>query len=168
MNDGYFCKSCGKFHSGLPFSYGTDSPDNYVNLNEQEKIQRSILGSDQCVIDNKEFYIRGLVELPIIGFKEKFLWGVWASVWKSAYDEISESWNTVGRERMTGPHKGRLANSLEIYPQTGNLKCTIRLQPVGQRPLIFIDEPNHPLAIEQRIGISLERVQEIASKLNRH
>ena len=164
--DGYYCATCKQFHSGLPISYAADSPDSYSSLDQDERSQRAVIVSDQCVIDNELYFIRGLVELPLIAFQERFLWGVWASVWKEAYDEIREHWQTPGREKVIGPYKGRLNNGLSEYsPTTLNLKCTIRVQPIGSRPLFFIDEPEHPLAIEQRHGISLERVQHIASAL---
>ncbi|MBZ5505324.1 MAG: DUF2199 domain-containing protein [Acidobacteriia bacterium] len=164
--DGYFCATCKQFHSGLPTSYAADFPDSYASIDEKEREQRALIGSDQCIVDNEMYFIRGLVEVPIIGFQEFFLWGLWASIWKEAYGEINEHWQTNGRENLIGPYKGRLNNELREYSQsTLNLKCTIRIQPLGARPLFFIDEPGHPLAIEQRDGISLERVQQIASAL---
>ena len=163
--DGFYCSTCHQFHSGLPLSWAADSPDSFVGLKEQEREERAILGSDQCIIDQEKYFIRGLVELPIIGFGNVFLWGVWASVWKDDFDEISKHWETPGRENLIGPYKGRLNTRLSEYPDTLNLKCTIRIQPVGSRPLFYLDEPEHPLAYEQRQGISLERIQEIASRL---
>jgi hypothetical protein len=163
--DGYFCATCGQFHSGLSISYAADSPDSYAWLKESEREERAALGSDQCIIDEEKYFLRGLIELPIIGFKDVFLWGVWASIWKEDFDEISDHWETTGREGLIGPYKGRLNNHLSEYPDTLNLKCSIRIEPVGSRPLFHIDEPDHPLAKEQRQGISLERIQQIASRL---
>jgi len=146
-------------------SYAADSPDNFGWLKEHERAERAILGSDQCIIDQEKYFVRGLIELPVVGFNEVFLWGAWASVWKEDFDEIGEHWETTGRERLIGPYKGTLNNRLSEYPDTFNLKCTIRIQPVGSRPLFYIDEPEHPLACEQRQGITLERIQQIASRL---
>jgi len=150
----------------LPLSYAADFPDSYSWLNQKERKERALISSDQCIIDNEKYFLRGLVELPIIGFNECFLWGVWACIWKEPFDEIGKHWETPGRDKLIGPYKGRLNNGLSEYtPTTFNLKCTIRIQPIGSRPLFFIDEPGHPLAIEQRDGIALERVQQIASAL---
>lgn len=164
--DGYFCATCKQFHSGLPISYAADFPDSYACLSDKEREERAVISSDQCIIDKEKYFLRGLIEIPIIGFNECFLWGVWVSIWKEAFDEIDEYWQTCDREKLIGPYKGRINNGLAEYsPSTFNLKCTIRVQPIGSRPLFFIDEPEHPLAIEQRDGISLERVQQIASAL---
>ncbi|HWY70709.1 MAG TPA: DUF2199 domain-containing protein [Terriglobales bacterium] len=164
---GFYCSNCKEFHPGLPFSFGTDSPDNYAEIDESDRPQRAVLSSDQCIIDEREFYIRGIVEVPIIGFADNFLWGLWVNVWPNDFERIHANWETPGREELIGPFKGRLANGLrDIYqPSLANLKCTIRIQPIHQRPTIFIDEPSHPLAIEQRNGITLERVQHLAGRL---
>jgi hypothetical protein len=37
--------------------------------------------------------------------------------------------------------------------------------PVGQRPLVELEPTEHPLAVEQRQGISMQRVQAIAEAL---
>ena len=163
--DGYYCSTCHEFHSGLPISYAADSPDSFAWLKEQEREERAVLGSDQCIIDQEKYFVRGLIELPRIGFADVFLWGVWASVWKEDFDEIGKNWGTPGRENLIGPYQGRLNNRLSAYPDTLNLKCTIRIQPVGSRPLFYLDEPAHPLTCEQRQGISLERIQQIASRI---
>jgi hypothetical protein len=41
----------------------------------------------------------------------------------------------------------------------------IRLCPVGQRPLFFVDEPDHPLAIAQREGMTIKQVEQLAANL---
>jgi hypothetical protein len=41
----------------------------------------------------------------------------------------------------------------------------VHTQPIGSRPLIELEPTDHPLAIEQRQGITLARVQEIAGLL---
>jgi hypothetical protein len=96
---------------------------------------------------------------------EPFLWGLWASIRQEVFDEISECWSQEGRERTHGPFKGRLANSLSVYPETLNLKVEIRMQPVGTRPLFFVEEAEHQLAIEQRLGITQTRAMDLASFL---
>jgi hypothetical protein len=42
---------------------------------------------------------------------------------------------------------------------------TIKVQPVGKRPLFFIDEEDHPLAVVQRVGMSKNETQELVSRL---
>jgi len=144
-------------------SFAADFPDMCANLKTDERDLRCIIGSDQCVVDEQWFFIRGCLEIPVIGWSEPFLWGLWASVRQEVYDEISDSWTRAGRERTCGPFKGRLDNSLREYPGTFNLKLEILIQPVGTRPLFKVVEPDHPLGLEQQSGISPDRAMELAS-----
>ena len=69
-----------------------------------------------------------------------------------------------GRESEP-PYFGWLSTLLPVYPDTVNLKTMVHTRPVGVRPWIEIEPTDHPLAVEQREGITLARVQEIAELL---
>jgi len=161
----YICHHCGQAHEGIPLSFAADFPDQYANMSLEDRDIRSIITSDQCIIDSEVFYVRGLLEIPIVGSEERFLWGLWASVREEIFDELDESWEEKGRENRHGPFKARLANKLGVYPDTLNLRMTIKVQPVGTRPLFFIDEEDHPLAVVQRVGMSANETQELVSRL---
>ena len=120
-------------------------------------------GSDQYIIDHKWFFVRGCLEIPIIGSEDVFLCGLWASVCEEVFDAIEECWELAGREKCRGPFKGRLANSLAEYPETLNLKTSILLQPVGTRPLFVVEQSDHPLAVDQASGISRNRALLLSS-----
>jgi len=165
VTEGFKCATCGRAHQNLPRSFAADFPDVYANMKREERDVRTIIGSDQCVVDQKWFFIRGCLEIPVPGSTEPFLWGLWASILEEVFDEISESWEQQGRENVRGPFKGRLANSLSLYPETLNLKVKILIQPIATRPLFIVEQLEHPLAVEQQTGISEERAREIASLL---
>ena len=164
-NVSWKCSTCGQSHSDIPLSFAADFPDMYTNLSRNDRDIRAVIGSDQCIVDEKWFFIRGCLEIPVIGENEVFLWGLWASVRQEIFDEIADSWTQEGREIFYRPFKGRLANSLSVYPETLNLKLEIRIQPAGVRPLFVIEEAEHPLAIEQQSGITQNRAMELASYL---
>ena len=105
------------------------------------------------------------MEIPVIGSNQPFLWGVWASIREEVFDEISDCWELEGREKKHGPSKGRLANSLSIYPETLNLKLKIIVQTVGVRPLFVVEDDQHMLAEQQKSGISVQQAVELASFL---
>ena len=105
------------------------------------------------------------MEIPVIENDRPFLWGVWASIREEIFDEISDCWELKGREEKYGPYKGRLANSLAIYPETLNLKLKIIVQPVGVRPLFVLEDDQHVLAAQQKSGISVQQSVELASFL---
>lgn len=165
VTKGFKCATCGKVHQNLPRRFAADFPDMYANMKREQRDARATIGSDQCIVDQQWFFIRGCLEIPVLGSTEPFLWGLWASVRDQVFDEISESWEETGREKIRGPFKGRLANSLSVYSETLNLKVKILIQPVATRPLFIVEELEHPLAIEQQTGISERRSQEIAALL---
>lgn len=111
-------------------SFAAEFPDQFANMTRDERDARAVIGLDQCIIDRHSPFIRGCLDIPIVGSNEVFLWGFWASVREEVFDEISECWQTVGREKLKGPFKGRLGNSLSVYAPTLNLKVKIVIQPV--------------------------------------
>ena len=134
-------------------------------MGRNERERRAVISSDQCIVDEKHFYIRGCLDIPILGQEESWIWGLWALVSMEDFDVLDETWKTVGREKRLPPMKARLANALKVYPATLNLKMTLRVQPLGSRPLFFIDEREHEMAQQQIYGISREQAVEMACLL---
>jgi hypothetical protein len=141
-------------------SYSTIAPDAWNHSFESDP--DSMLSSDQCVIKGRHFFIRGLIEIPVIGSQDVFSWGVWVSLSRDNFARALEVWNTEGREAEK-PYFGWLSTELALYsPGTTNLKTNAHTRPVGKRPFIELEPTNHPLAVEQRTGITQDRVREIA------
>lgn len=122
----------------------------------------SMLSSDQCIIEGRHYFLKGLIEIPVIDGKGTFSWGVWVSLSRDNFLRAREVWNTPGRE-VEKPYFGWLTTELGLYsPSTLNLKTNAHTRPVGQRPFIELEPTDHPLAVEQRSGITRDRVREIA------
>jgi hypothetical protein len=62
--DSYICVTCGQSHEGLPFSFAADLPDSCANLPNDERESRAVIGTDQCIIDEQQFFLRGCLEIP--------------------------------------------------------------------------------------------------------
>jgi hypothetical protein len=168
MQDRSFCCStCGQEHAGLPLSFAADYPDSYANLSTEARELRAVVSSDQCIIDQQEFYIRGCLEIPVVGTSEVFMWGLWARVHETDFDEISDHWEREGREAVIGPYKGRLANAVSIYTDALNQRIEIRISPVGTRPLFILEEGGSTLYNEQHSGLSPQKAAEYACLLTR-
>jgi hypothetical protein len=146
-------------------SYGTEAPAYWEpSLAGDES---SMLEQEQCVIKAEHFFIRGRLVIPVIDAAPgtEFDWGVWVSLSRDSFTRALSLWTTAGREREQ-PYFGWLSTDLPLYqPSTLSLKTHVHTQAVGQRPLIELEPTNHPLAVEQRTGITLARVQEIAETL---
>lgn len=99
--------------------------------------------------------------IPIIGTDENFAWGVWSSMSIRNFEIAIDNLEVEGREEIVKPAFGYLSVPLPVYPSTMNLKLLIHTMPVGILPIFELEPTNHPLAIEQRKGITMERVHEI-------
>lgn len=163
----YICATCKLNHEDVPLSFGAEAPYWFDVVAPEERNKRIELSSDQCVIDEEHFFIRGCLEIPIVGSNEKFTWGVWSSLIKDNFLRATELWNVTGRESEP-PYFGWLSTKLPLYPDTLNLKCHVHTRPVGERPLIELEVTNHPVSIEQSKGISIERAHEIVGQLFYH
>ncbi|MFH9575624.1 DUF2199 domain-containing protein [Streptomyces sp. NPDC017454] len=115
-----------------------------------------LLSSDQCVIRAEHYFVKGLIEIPVS-------WGVWVSLSRESFSRAADVWNRPGRE-CEKPYFGRLTTDLPVYsPTTLDLKTHLHTRPVGERPYVELEPTDHPLAVEQRTGITLDRVQKMAS-----
>ncbi|NHZ96429.1 DUF2199 domain-containing protein [Massilia sp. CCM 8734] len=161
----YKCTACGGIHEGIP-SYAALAPLSYEQIPESERAARAVLGSDDCVIDETTYFVRGCIDIPVDGDAEPFIWGVWVSLSEASFMEWGHSFDLEKRSHI-GPFVGWLDTELTLYPTTVNLKARVRLRDGFARPSIELEQNGHPLAIEQRDGISRERLADILT-LMRH
>lgn len=159
---GYTCSCCGEYHKKLPTSYGNPAPVYYYDAEPKERENRFELDEDLCIMDNEHFFIRGCLEIPIIDTEEHLIWGVWVSLSKSNFKKTKELWD---KQELLEPMFGWLSTDLPCYPDTVNLKAMVHFRANGERPYIELEPTNHPLAVEFREGVKIERVQEIAELL---
>jgi hypothetical protein len=157
------CSSCDQIHEGMP-SFGARAPLSYYDIPEDERAQRCNLGSDECVIDEKHFFVRGCLEIPVVGESEPFTWGVWVSLSEASFTEWVKHFGDARRSHI-GPFFGWLNAWLKPYPDTMSLKTHLHLRDNGIRPLVELEPTDHPLAIEQRESISVARVAEIYAQV---
>jgi len=153
------CKGCDQWHDGMP-TFGAFAPDYYFSIPENERDNRCELTSDTCIVDDKFFFIRGCVEIPVIGTQEKFIWGLWVSISKDNFLILMDHYEDDDRAKF-GPMFGWLSVNLETYPECETLKTHVHIREPGMRPFIELEPSDHPLSAEQQHGISIDRVAEI-------
>lgn len=163
-DEGFVCRTCGQYHTKLPMEFGADAPALYYTIPSEECDARCDLTSDLCVIDEEHFFIRGCVEIPVLDGPGPFVWGVWCSLSKENFKRTVEMWEVEGRENEP-PYFGWLCTALPLYPETLHLKTHVHTRPLGQRPIVELEPTDHPLAVQQRQGITMARVREIAEAL---
>ncbi|GLR11752.1 hypothetical protein GCM10007907_05420 [Chitinimonas prasina] len=155
----FHCQSCGEIHHGMP-SFDAAAPISYYAIPKNERETRCDLGSDDCIIDKASFFVRGCIEIPVHGEIEPFSWGVWVSLSEASYQTWRGAFDLAERGHL-GPFFGWLNAHLSPYPNTINLKTRVHLRNDGIRPYIELEPTDHPLAQEQRSGISPERAAEL-------
>ena len=166
MKHAWTCGCCGKQFHTLPLDFSCDAPDYWAQIPESERAQHGKCDSDLCMIDRRDFFVRGCLEIPIIGRDDRFVWGMWVSVSETNFHRILDLWTAPDAENEP-PMFGWLCNDIPLYPRTLELATHVHLRSGGRRPAIELEPTDHPLAIEQRDGISIARVEEIAAQLMR-
>lgn len=144
-------------------TFGPNAPYPWFEVPESERANRCVLDDDLCAVDEHRF-VRGRIELPVRDGTEPFVWLVWVSLSAKNFDRTVELWRHEGREHEP-PYFGWLMSALPYTPPTLGLATHVHTSPVGKRPTIELEPTDHPLAIEQRDGITMARVRVIAESL---
>ena len=162
---GYICGSCGRSHEDMPLSYRAAAPAHWTD--DLADDPNSELTPDLCVISGRHFFVQGNLEIPVLGGDEVFAWGVWVSLSPDSFARTTDLWDEPGRESER-PYFGWLSTELAGYPvSTLNLKTNVHTRSVGQKPYVEVEPTDHPLAVEQRTGITMTRVRHLADLLLR-
>lgn len=147
--------------------FGAEAPWRLIGIPEEEFAQRVELNADLCVVDGEHFFVRGHIEIPIHGGDEPFAWSVWCSLARESFGHAMEHWHDEHRDEQP-PYFGWLCTELPIYPSTLHLKTHVHSRKPGVVPSIELEPTDHPLAVEQREGISWGRVEQLADDLLGH
>jgi hypothetical protein len=160
------CSCCGEMHEGSP-SFGFRAPDQYASLSEEQKIRIATLSSDLCTIANEgssDHFIRAILEVPIHGIEEPFLWGVWVSLSEKSFIRYRETYErAVAGEGFFG----WVCNQIKLYPHSKPRPSDVIVQSEHSRPKVVLhrtDTEDDPLVIDQTDGISVGRAQELAER----
>jgi len=161
------CSRCGDIHEGSP-SFAFRAPDHYAWLSDEQKASLGKLSDDFCTITHDEgtdYFVRAILEVPIHGVEEPFLWGVWVSLSKKSFDRDDETFDDpVEGEGFFG----WVCNDIDVYPYPSTRPADVRVQLGNQRPKVILhkrDSEDDPLVIDQTRGISVARAQELAEQV---
>jgi hypothetical protein len=160
------CSRCGAEHEGVPLDWAYDRPTYWDGPRNDD----DWLAEDLCTwtddAGERSYFIRGVLYIPIEDTGETLGYGVWSSLSEASFERVYKLWDDPARVDED-PYFGWLSNSLPGYPETLNLPLDVVVQEIDARPSLVLHEGDHPLIEEQRRGISMERVHEIA-ELNLH
>lgn len=160
------CTCCGEIHEGSP-SIGYRMPDQYACLSNEQREAMGTIDSDLCTITHAEgidYFIRAVLEVPIHGVDDPFLWGVWVSLSEKSFKRYVE---TCQAPVDGDGFFGWVCNAIPIYPYEGSRPADVLVQLGGQRPKVVLHRgtpEDDPLVIDQVHGISVSRAQQIAER----
>ena len=136
-------------------SYRLERPD----VDPEQSTFEYTRDGELCAVGGSRFILANIV-LPYHEDR-KFVWTCWVSLSDESFRRIDERWEAIGREGDE-PAIGWLSSDLPTYePRTWAMKARVHQNPVGGRPWVELEPTNHPLALEQRDGISDERIAAI-------
>jgi hypothetical protein len=159
------CLGCGEVHQGLP-ELACVKPEPWPG--NEDKAPNSVvlssihfLSEDFCVLHGEHFFVRCVLELPIIGCRGQSMgFGVWSTLSEKNFLRYVETFDSGDQDGL-GPWFGWFSNRLKGFPDTFNLRCQVHPRAGRQRPWIELEPTDHPLARGQREGVTLDRVLEL-------
>ena len=153
------CACCGKVINGIP-DFGFKSPV-YWSDEAEGANENNSLTADSCVIEDCGFFVRGVLEIPVIGAGQRFGLGVWSTLSEPNFHRYKETFSQD--QKILGPMSGYLSNRIPGYEETDILPVAVLPQYGGQRPKIWVADASreHPLFNDQRNGITKERLGEL-------
>jgi hypothetical protein len=120
----------------------------------------NVLTDDFCIIDDKRFFIRGVIELPILGGGGKSLgYAIWAEVSRASFNDYVKAFDDPSA--APPPMVGTFANQLQGFAGTLGQACTVRHRPGPARPQVTLNDARQPMAEAQLRGITLDRLLEL-------
>ena len=121
---------------------------------------KTFLDEDYCAINDDDFFVRGIIHLPIVGAAETFRWGVWGSLSRENFETLLKKHEDPKRIELPAMFSW-LSTQIPEYPDTLSLKMYGHIQEPGLRPHFRLEQTDHPLSLEYHKGITPERVKEI-------
>jgi hypothetical protein len=162
--NGFTCSTCGEYHEEIPMCFGANYPDYYFSVPPEERADRIEINQNLCVVDKKQLFIRGRIEIPVTDSEETFCWKVWTSLSEANFIKANTLWNDPDRVQEP-PYFSWLQTVIPCYPNTLNIRTLVHTQQVGKIPQVEVIEENHPLNTDQQNGIKMQQVIEIVESI---
>ena len=157
------CEACADPHIGMidlaPFAPHPWGGTNDYAPNSAVTLDGDFLSEDFCVMDGRYFMVRCVMEIPVHGMEYRFGFGCWGSLSRTNFEVYLDLFDN-GEFEVAGPWSSWLCNQFCDYIGDDSVACWMVPQLGRQRPLLNIADEGHPLARDQRSGVSPERVME--------
>jgi hypothetical protein len=149
-------------HNEYTYAELQNYPYRYLSIPENEREARAVFDHDTCVIDGKDWSIRGTVTIPVRNRCDDLRLDVWVTVSEKDFNRLrggansSECWA-----------EGYIASRLPYYPDTLTAESPVildsyfRQMPTAVYP--YLNSDLHLLALDQKKGIPAVLANKIES-----
>lgn len=153
------CSCCGKFVPATNIELSFRRPDEIAAMDKDEAKKRSRFNDDVGVLDEKRYFVRCVLPLPVHESQYPYSIGAWAEVTENDFDVIWEHWTDENQSHLP-TMRAVLANQVPLTK--GSLACDINITMTGPttRPKIEILDETCSLFAEQNYGITIHRASE--------
>jgi hypothetical protein len=127
-----------------------------LRVSPAERSTRVRLNSELAVLDDAQFFIRCVLQVPIVDSESKFDWGVWVQVSEQDFMSYAE---LAGEEVPSFPYEATLANALPFYPECLGSPVKVHCQGSTQRPRLEPTSATERLAAHFRAGVPQEEAR---------
>ena len=153
------CAFCGQDHPDDDIELTYVQPDAIFGLPAAEREARVKENPDFAVLDDRRFFVRAVLPIPVRGRRRDYGIGVWAELDEASFQRVVERWEDAGQaDEPAMP--GKLANAIRSQPRTLGLDVALRLTGLSTRPTVHVVSELHPLHTEQATGVSVHRLQD--------
>jgi hypothetical protein len=148
----FHCQSCGETHIGWP-AWHFSAPEPAHAVPPEERAARVLLNEDVCAIDDREFYAKGLLSVPIWGTEDSLTWGIWLSLDKADFTAYFLLFEDEARAPGAS-FLGWLCNEVPGFEDEEPLAAKLHVREYPLRPWVELAPTEHPLASAQRKGLA--------------
>ncbi|MGB0959480.1 MAG: DUF2199 domain-containing protein [Halocynthiibacter sp.] len=161
MDADYICSCCGKPVAGL-MDIGYGMPTHWPHAAREDTQDEIVIGEDRltpelCRIDG-DYFVRTVMEFPIIGTDETFSFGPWGSLSREDFLRFIDHEN--GQDPSFEGGASWLANDLPLFDDADPIACTLIVASKGgTRPRLLAQEG--PLKRAQENGLTFDQLLDI-------
>jgi hypothetical protein len=136
-------------------------PHHYFASSAEERAE-SKLTDDLCMTGDGFFFVRAVMETPILGEKTPLEWGVWGSLSEANFKRYVETFDDHDQGSLGGMFS-YLNNELDGYSGSCGLQCELIPMDNRKRPMLVpYKDQDHLLVRDYWNGITAERAIALA------
>lgn len=147
------CLFCGQRHtlSDMELTFGL--PDAVFGVPESEREQRVKASEDACIIDERLFFVRCVLGLPLVDQPDdQYHFGVWAQVGEADFVTLVRHWDDPMQDALP-PFTAYLANHIPFCGDTVGLMADLQTTGSTTRPTLTVHDTQAVIGQLQQGGI---------------